>query len=252
MSRTAGSRVGGRSVKLTDHSHNPKDDVEHIDLEEERPELNLEEAELPESAKTLVCELAEDDEEAAEHPFYKLRATVENQRLERLAHYAHSIETLRGSCLPPEAAEGEIEAEMFDPAILKNIYLSEEERWAWMSGDYLLREIAARIAKGDMNGLERIIAAVGEYQTICEQSAHQVALIWTMVACDNLWENNRNRNQVTKAEIKAEAERLMSKIKRSSRGVKWHRLWKTLGLEDIRRAAPGRPKKTGPYISTRR
>lgn len=220
MSRTAGSRVGGRSVKLTDHSHNPKDDVEHIDLEEERPELNLEEAELPESAKTLVCELAEDDEEAAEHPFYKLRATVENQRLERLAHYAHSIETLRGSCLPPEAAEGEIEAEMFDPAILKNIYLSEEERWAWMSGDYLLREIAARIAKGDMNGLERIIAAVGEYQTICEQSAHQVALIWTMVACDNLWENNRNRNQVTKAEIKAEAERLMSKIKRSSRGRK--------------------------------
>jgi hypothetical protein len=57
-----------RSVKLTDYRHNP-DDIKYIDLEEEFPELNLEEAELAESLKTLVRELAEDDQEAAEHPF---------------------------------------------------------------------------------------------------------------------------------------------------------------------------------------
>jgi hypothetical protein len=57
-----------RSVKLTDYRHNP-DDIKYIDLEEEFPELNLEEAELAESLKTLLRELAEDDQEAAEHPF---------------------------------------------------------------------------------------------------------------------------------------------------------------------------------------
>jgi hypothetical protein len=142
-----------KNVTLTDYRHNP-DDIKIYRSGRGIPRAEPGEAELPESLKNLVRELAEDDEEAAEHPFYKLRATVENQRLERLAHYAPSIETLRGSCLPPEAAEGEIEAEMFDPAILKNIYLSQEERWAWMSGDYLLREIAARIAKGVNAGVK--------------------------------------------------------------------------------------------------
>ncbi len=65
---------------------------------------------------------------------------------------------------------------------------------------------------GNWEGLQTIAKTVGNYElsykTLPSQSA---AMVWTMVACDQLWENGCNRNRVTKVAIRAEAERLWAR-----------------------------------------
>jgi hypothetical protein len=82
---------------------------------------------------------------------------------------------------------------------------SENERFDWISRDPLMRDIVHMIATGNWKGLRKITDVVGNYETNYEkQSAGQTtATVWTIAACDSLYEEGLYRNQVTKAEIQA-------------------------------------------------
>jgi hypothetical protein len=139
---------------------------------------------------------------------------------------------------------------------------SENERFDWISRDPLMRDIVHMIATGNWKGLRTITDVVGNYETNYEkQSAGQTtATVWTIAACDLLYEEGLYRNQVTKAEIQARAERLwaramchrkrvpptrenIEKEKSKLSTIRWQRVWELLALEDITNAPAGRPPK---------
>jgi hypothetical protein len=206
----------------------------------------------------LGGDFQDDDTAAAKHPFYTLDPST--QHLEPLARTALRVEQVKNSydCSNySEKASGT--GELSRDEILE-IVRSENERFEWISGDYLMRDIAEMIATGNWKGLQTIAKTVGNYElsykTLPNQSA---ATVWTMVACDQLWERGCNRDRVTKAAIRAEAERLWARAichrkklvptpenieSQKLPGVKWQRVWEALGLEDIKSAPPGRPKKS--------
>jgi hypothetical protein len=139
---------------------------------------------------------------------------------------------------------------------------SENERFDWISRDPLMRDIARMIATGDWKGLRAIIDVVGSYETNYEKElvGQAIATVWTMIACNRLWEDGLNRNQVTKAEIRTQAERLwaramchrkrlsstpqnIEKAKSNLPTIRWQRVWEGLRLEDIGETPAGRPTK---------
>jgi hypothetical protein len=90
---------------------------------------------------------------------------------------------------------------------------SENEGFDWISRDPLMRDIVHMIATGNWKRLRTITDVVGNYETNYEkQSAGQTtATVWTIAACDSLYEEGLYRNQVTKAEIQARAERFWAR-----------------------------------------
>jgi hypothetical protein len=225
-------------------------------------------------------------------PFYRLDAST--QQLESLARVALKVEWIKncylGPAVPPQEAgakvpednnfnEGSQSASSPDDAVpldqgmreiaqmigYGEIYAaheSENERFDWISRDPLMRDIARMIATGDWKGLRAITDVVGSYETNYEKelAGQAIATVWTMIACNRLWEDGLNRNQVTKAEIRTQAERLwaramchrkrlsstpqnIEKEKSNLPTIRWQRVWEGLRLEDIGEAPAGRPTK---------
>jgi hypothetical protein len=234
----------------------------------------------------------EHDSEAGEYPFYRLDAST--QHFKFLAHVALRVEWIKGSYLGPDLQSKTMDAKVVgddksnessqsalspDDAVpldqaMREIaqmlgygdmyaaHESENERFDWISRDPLMRDIARMIARGDWKGLQRITDVVGNYETAYEkQSAGQTtATVWTITACDSLYEEGLYRNQVTKAEIQARAERFwaramchrkrvpptpenIEKEKSKLSTIRWQRVWELLALEDITNAPAGRPPK---------
>jgi hypothetical protein len=234
----------------------------------------------------------EHDSEAGEYPFYRLDAST--QHFKSLADVALKVEWIKGSYLGPDLQSKTMDAKVvgddksnessqsalspddavpFDQGMreiaqmlgygdLYAAHESENERFDWISRDPLMRDIVHMIATGNWRGLRTITDVVGNYETNYEkQSAGQTtATVWTIAACDSLYEEGLYRNQVTKAEIQARAERFwaramchrkrvpatrenIEKEKSKLSTIRWQRVWELLALEDITNAPAGRPPK---------
>jgi len=207
-----------------------------------------------------VGDFQSDDIGAAQVPFYTLDPST--QHLEPLAQTALRVEQVKNSYDCSNYSEKTSDTGELSWEVIPEIERSENERFEWISGDYLMREIAGMIATGNWKGLEAIAKTVGNYELGYEKPlpSQSAAMLWTMVACDQLWENGCIRGRVTKGAIRAEAERLWARAschrkrllptpqniaaqKPIFRSVKWQRVWKGLGLEDIKSGRAGRPKK---------
>jgi hypothetical protein len=158
-----------------------------------------------------VGDFQSDDIGAAQVPFYTLDPST--QHLEPLARTALRVEQVKNSYdysnyLDKTSDSGELSWDM-----IPEIERSENERFDWISGDYLMREIAEMIAAGNWRGLEAIAKTVGSYELSYEKPlpSQSAAMLWTMVACDQLWEKGCIRGRVTKGAIRAEAERLWAR-----------------------------------------
>jgi hypothetical protein len=233
------------------------------------------------------------DSMAGEYPFYRLDASTEH--LKSLARVALRVEWIKkcyvGPAVLSDPANGEgpghdkceeerrpvsgpsnavsLDQGMREIAQLigyGDIYAaheSENERFDWISRDPLMRDIATMIARGDWKGLRKITDVVGNYETNYDNPSkgQDIAIIWTMAACDLLYEQGFNRNQVTKGQIRTHAERLWARAmcyrkrvpataenldeeKSNLSKIRWQRVWDGLGLRDIKNAPTGRrPKK---------
>jgi hypothetical protein len=212
-------------------------------------------------ALSLQHEL-QDEDGAAKFPFYTLSPSVQRLGLEPLAQTARRVEQVKNSYDCSNYSEKTSDTRELSCDEILEIERSENERFEWISGDYLMRDIAEMIATGNWQGLQTIAKTVGNYELSYKTlpSQHE-AIVWTMVACDELYEKGRNRSQVTKAQITAEAERLwaramchrrkllptpenVEKKRRNLPKVKWQRVRAELGLEDIKSAAAGRPEES--------
>jgi hypothetical protein len=153
----------------------------------------------------------QDEEEAAKFPFYTLDPST--QRLEPLARNALNVEQAKNSYLHASYSGETSDTQGLSPKEILDTYQSEEERFEWISRDYLMRDIAQMIATGDWKGLRTISDIVGSYEATYDETlaSQNAAMVWTMVACDQLYDKGRNRNQVTKAQIRAEAEGLWAR-----------------------------------------
>jgi hypothetical protein len=201
-----------------------------------------------------------DNRGVAQVPFYTLDPST--QHLEPLAQTAPRVEQVKNSYVCSNYSEKTSDTGELSWDMIPEIERSENERFEWISSDYLMREIAEMIATGNWKGLEAIAKTVGNYELSYEKPlpSQSAAMLWTMVACDQLWEKGCIRGRVTKGAIRAEAERLWARAlchrkrllptpqniaaqKQIFRSVKWQRVWKGLGLEDIKSGRAGRPKK---------
>jgi hypothetical protein len=204
-----------------------------------------------------------DHSAAAQVPFYTLDPST--QHLEPLAQTAWKVEQVKNSYVCSNYSEKTSDTGCPGVGEILEIERSENERFEWISGDYLMRDIAEMIATGNWKGLQAIADTVGNHELSYEKTLpnQSAATVWTMVACDQLWEKGCNRDQVTKAAIRAEAERLWARAvchrkklmptpenieSQKLPGVKGQRVWEALGLEDIKSAPPGRLKKSDPRL----
>lgn len=133
-----------------------------------------------------------------------------------------------------------------------------KENFEWLPESDLSRWIAMVLAKGDVDALERLVKAYRGYlEGWAGWSNKDLAKVHMMTACNILWEEGRDRGEVTKGEIQSRAEMLWAgsacrrkhheateeNIKREEKNlphVDWPLIRKELGLEDLKPGKAGR------------
>ena len=133
----------------------------------------------------------------SQYPFYlPNESTI---RLDSFARYSVRFERFKEAWL----------ANTMPPKIDELSWIWAKEPFNWLSDISLIRWFAVLMAKGDVEGLERFTKAFKMHlEGWSELSNKDQAKLHTMTACNLLWEEGRNRPQVTKQEIQLRARRL--------------------------------------------
>jgi hypothetical protein len=183
------------------------------------------------------------------YPFYALNESA--IRLDSFARYAAHIEKFKRMWT---VHFGDVEAqEDFSLA-----WIWAKEPFSWLFESNFIRWVAVVLAKGDVDALQRITDAYKMYKEGWGGFSNKdLAKVHMMIACNSMWEEGRDRNEVTKGEIEKRARRLWAEsvcrrkhqdltpenINRQEKHlpqVDWPLIRKEIGLDDLRSGKAGR------------
>jgi len=193
-----------------------------------------------------------------EGPYYNLEKSKDMHRLWEIAQRIIQIEEVRLVYLVDQSPSS-----IEDAIKIEETRSEQASRYAQPS---LMRDIAIQISEGNFEALAKIVTALKVAKEGVESlSLEKAACVWTIVACDRIWETGRIRSGVTWHEVQMEAVRLwgLDKARRENgltpeqlgkmsiglrpgekegavRSINWQRVKKRLGIK-LKRAPAGRP-----------
>ena len=180
----------------------------------------------------------------SQYPFYP--ANESTARLDLFARYAVRLERFKEAWVYNLMPSDDLS------------WIWEKEAFWWLHESSSIRWIAVLLARGDVDGVTRFADAFKMYhEGWASLSNKDLAKLHTMTACNLLWEEGRNRDEVTKQEIQLRAIRLwagsvcrrkrleltevnISREEKNLPHVDWPLIRKELGLEDLKGSKPGR------------
>jgi hypothetical protein len=193
-------------------------------------------------------------------PYYTLGENKNMWVLWEIAKRLRQIEEVREAYLV-----GQTSASLEDALEIERIRSEQASQFAQPS---LMRDIAIQISEGNFKALAKIATALKAAKDGVESlSLEKAACVWTMVACDLIWETGRITSGVAWDEVQKVALRLwrldmarrekgytpeqLKKLKVAftpgkkgvtERSINWQRIRKKLGIK-LKTATAGRPTK---------